>query len=346
MKEGRPLAEVLTQIKEESARKRDFIVPTDKLHYTDQGTIRFGIGDQQFEATPTSHCLRQIAARSGIPAPYVDRMAANNAPLLAHNINWWWQHEPEKRMLRTLDDGKIARAFLSSGYRLLENLDLAVMILPKLQALECEILSCEVTETRFYIQAATPKMEAKVVGDTVRCGIVVGNSEVGLGSLFIDPMLYKLGCLNGAIFQRVMQRYHIGRSNNGDTDGAAEYFTDATRKADDQAFWMKVGDVTDGIFNPERFAALVTKFEGAAEQKIIGTEAVEEVTRRYGFNETEKGMILNHLIAGGSSTVFGLVNAITRTASDVESYDHSIDLQRIGGDILELPKTTWQQQAK
>lgn len=352
MKQGRTIGQVLTQIKKEAKEKRDFITPTTRLHYspehTDQGVIQFRVGKEEFEATPTRHCLRQIASRSNIPAPYVDRMMGEHAALLATNINYWWKNQPEKRMLRTLLNGShTARAFLSERYRPLENADLAAVVLPKLEKLKCEILSCEVTETRFYIQAATPKIEAKLVGDRVRAGIVVSNSEVGQGQLSIEPLLYYLRCLNGMIMPRAMGRYHIGRKGEeGELDKASEYFTDATREMDDRAFWMKVKDVTDGLFQPARFAAMVAQFEGAQEQKVTFKDAIEEMTDRYKFNEAERDAVLNHFIEGGQPNVFGLVNAVTRTATDVESYDRSIELQRIGGEILELPKTVWQRLGK
>ena len=63
--------------------------------------------------------------------------------------------------------------------------------------------------------------------------------------------------------------------------------------------------------------------------------------QRFQLNDNEKDNILNHLIEGGDLSLFGLINAVTRTASDVESYDRSIELQRIGGKIIELPKNVW-----
>ena len=51
--------------------------------------------------------------------------------------------------------------------------------------------------------------------------------------------------------------------------------------------------------------------------------------------------ILNHLARGGNATLWGLVNAITRTAEDVASYDRAIELERYGGMALELPASTF-----
>jgi hypothetical protein len=349
MKQGRTLSDVAAQIKREAGERADFRVPTDRLAFTDDGTIRFAVTKLKkktdYEAAPTNHCLRQICSRANIPATYVDRMKDGNAPLLAQNINWWWKHTPDKRMLRTLKNGHhTARAFLSERYRPLENADLAAAILPKLAQLECEILSCEITETRFYIQAATPKIEAKLVGDVVRAGIVISNSEVGAGALGLDPLLYTLGCLNGMVLKRIMSRYHVGRRSDPlfELDSAAEYYTDATREMDDRAFWMKVKDVAEAMFDPAAFKQRVALFQSTAAQKIKPVEAVEEITERYRFNEAEKEAVLDHLIEGGQPNLYGLINAVTRTATDVESYDRSMELQRIGGEILELPKSVWQ----
>jgi hypothetical protein len=345
MKQGRPLAEVASQIKREAKARRDFRVPTNHLRFSDAGEIGFKIKRDNYSVSPTRHCLRQICARSGIPAQYAERMTGDHASLLAQNINHWWKHTPENRMLRTLMNGdNTARAFLSERYRPLENADLAAAILPKLEQLNCAVLSCDITETRFYIQAATPKVQAKMVGDVVQAGVVISNSEVGAGALGIDPLLYYLRCLNGMVMPRVMSRTHIGRRSDPlfELDSAAEYYTDATKEMDDRAFWMKVRDVADGLFDPARFKAMVEKFESSTEQKIKPVEAVEEVSERFKFNDTERDAVLNHLIEGKHGTsLFGLINAVTRTATDVESYDRSIELQRVGGEILELPKSTW-----
>ena len=348
MKTGKTLAQFASQIKQERDSKHDFIASTSKLRYLpDQtvGRVAFKADGKQYEVAPTRHCLRQIAARSNIPAQYVDRMQGEHSPLLAENINYWWKHNPEQRMVRTLLNGdSIARAFVSDSYRPLENADIAHYILPKLANLDCEVLSCEITETRLYIQAATPRVAAKLVGDRVQAGVVIGNSEVGAGSIFVDPLLYYLRCLNGMVLPSVMRRHHVGRDRYADfsMEEAAEYFTTRTKEMADKAFWMKVCDVVDGLFDRDRFNKMVAEFEMTAEQKIKRMDqAVEEVTERFKLNDDEKNDVLNHLIEGGQPNLFGLINAITRTATDVESYDRSIELQRIGGEVMRLPKHVW-----
>ncbi len=51
--------------------------------------------------------------------------------------------------------------------------------------------------------------------------------------------------------------------------------------------------------------------------------------------------MLRHLATGGDFTRFGLLNAVTRTAEDAESYDRAIELERVGGEILEMPRSAF-----
>ena len=54
------------------------------------------------------------------------------------------------------------------------------------------------------------------------------------------------------------------------------------------------------------------------------------------FTEEEGGGILRHFADGGDLSQYGLLNAVTRFSQDVESYDRATELERIGGQVLEL----------
>lgn len=62
------------------------------------------------------------------------------------------------------------------------------------------IASCEVTEGNLYLKVINKAIRAEVKpGDVVQAGFVVSNSEVGLGSLRVEPLVYRLVCSNGLI---------------------------------------------------------------------------------------------------------------------------------------------------
>ena len=69
--------------------------------------------------------------------------------------------------------------------------------------------------------------------------------------------------------------------------------------------------------------------------------AVAELGKVYPVTQGERDSILTHLIRGGDYSKWGMVNAITETANDHPSYDRAVELQAMGGRLLELKPTEW-----
>lgn len=350
MKSGKTLQEMAVELERQQKAKRDFVAPTSQLEIkveNDKTEIGGGAdyklrvnGQGLFDVANLGH--EQIAGRVGIPQKYYDRMRVELPHLLARNVNTWFVHQPEKRMVRTLDGN--VRAFLSDRYRPLDNFDLADVAFSTLIDKGVKVESTELTERRLYIKAVTPKLEMEVKkGDVVQAGIVISNSEVGCGSVKVEPMVFRLVCSNGLISNdHAMRKYHVGRSGS-EGDMAAEFFRSETRLADDKAFWMKVRDVIEGSFKQDVFERIVNSMKLAAAKNITGDieKAVEITQEKFGLSDNERSGVLRHLIQGGDISQWGLVNAITRTAQDAPEYDRSTDLERLGGTVLELPQRDW-----
>jgi hypothetical protein len=303
----------------------------------------FAIKGSFREVKPTERCLNQIGNRVGIPRAYMHRMQTEAPELLARNVNHWFKSQPEMRMLRTLENGHhVGRAFLSQRYRPLDNHDLVEAVLPKLIDAGCEVKSCQLTDSRLYIQATTPKITAEVKkGDVVQAGITISNSEVGAGSVKVEPMAFRLVCLNGMIMPTAMRRHHVGRAGDGEwNEGeAAEVFSDSTRRLDDKAFWAKVNDVVNHSLTEIKFLEHVKRMTDSTKIETgKPLEAVEIVAKKFLLSEGESNSVLDHLAKGGDLSLWGLANAVTRTAEDVESYDRAVELERIGGEVIELPQ--------
>lgn len=288
-----------------------------------------------FKVTDIAH--RQIADRLGIPFKYYERMMNEYPKLLDEDVNSWLKFKAEKRMLRTLD-GKL-RAFLSNRYRRLDNLELVDHILPVIaQMKNCSIASCDITETHLYLKVINKSMKAEITeGDIVQAGFVVSNSEIGLGALKVEPLVYRLVCKNGMISKDYAhKKYHTGR-NVEDTDNAYELYSDETLKADDKAYFMKVQDIISAAVDETKFMLTVDKMRQAKSIKTGDNpvETVEVLGDKYLLNKNERASVLRHFIMDGNFSQFGLVNAVTRTSQDVEDYNRATELERIGGTILE-----------
>ena len=346
MKTGSTLENLAAGIINQAKSKKDYAMDTRKLTMTDAADLQFNVGSDTRTVKLTKLCLEQISGRVGIPSKYMERMRTEAPALLARNVNHWFANAPETRMLRTIQNGEqTARAFLSQKYRPLDNYDLLNAVLPRIQDAGCEIKSCEVTEKRLYIQAVTARITGEIKkGDFVQAGIVISNSEVGCGSVKVEPLVYRLVCTNGMVLATAMRKHHVGKAGDGEWDegDAYEVFSDATRKLDDRAFWAKVNDVVTSSLDQVKFAAACDKLRATT---AIDTgkpqDAVEIVSKYFDLREGESDNVLTHLAKGGDLSLWGLANAVTRSAEDCDSYDRAIELERIGGQVVELPSNVF-----
>jgi len=347
MKEGMDIVALAQEIKRREAAKQDYTAPTTELsvgRLQEAGDdLQMQVGQKGcFGINEVAH--QQLGDHLGIPRRYYTRMQAEAPDLLAANINTWLIKKPSNRMIRTLD-GRV-RAFLSDRYQCLDNEMVAQAALPVLLNQEAfTIKSCTLTETRLYIQALSPRLMGEVkVGEVVQGGIVLSNSEVGLGAVMVEPLIFKLACTNGMIRSSALKRHHVGRRIEQGGE-AQEFYATETIKADINAFMLKIRDTVAHAFDELAFHKELELFRLAAEQKIPAGNiqaTVEEVTKRFDCSKGESDNILTRLIEGGDLSQWGLANAVTNLANDVESYDRAVELERKGGQIIDLSPREWQ----
>lgn len=351
MKSGGTLPDVLRQVRAIEAGKRDFLVPETLLDVeASEQDVKLVVANSKgglihmLNVRPRAHA--QIAQELGIPMAYYERMRLESPELLATNIKTWLSKRPDNstRLLRTVaggaygdkDDRPVLRAYLSDRYRPLDNLDLAEAVLPELTADGVKIESLGLTEDRFYLKAVSPKVNGAVrVGDEMQAGVVLSNSEVGAGSLRVEPFLFRLACLNGAIRDELSSRkYHIGRKGAASEDNAFQFFTDETRRADDKTFFLKIRDTVRAAFDMAFFKKGLEQMKRAAGIEVQGEAAdVIELLSEH-LRESERGRVLEAFIQGNDRTVYGVANAVTLASQSVESYDRATELERLGGLIV------------
>jgi uncharacterized protein DUF932 len=352
MKSGRTLVNLAQELERQLATKRDLLVPSSLLqcHTDEGGSLKMIIdardADEAYGVTDLAR--RQLAEKLKIPFTYFERMRTEQPALLDRNVNTWLQSDQEPRMIRTLD-GQV-RAVLSDRYRRLDNYDLAENVLPILQRLEgARFESVELTETKMYLKVVTPRVEYEIApGDVVQAGIVVSNSEVGCGTLSVQPLVYRLVCRNGLIASdRALRKTHIGRVLQPDEE-AITVFRDDTLAADDKAFFLKVRDVVETAVSEATFRQVAQKMQTTRDIRLAGdpVKAVEVLANRYTLNDSERAGVLRHLIVAGDLSAYGLVNAVTHFSHEVEDYDRATEFEALGGKLIELPAGDWKEMAE
>jgi hypothetical protein len=320
MKYGRSLQELAIELDRQAKVKKDYVATAGAMQMTAVNeNFDLVIGNTPFQLNENAH--RQLGLQLKIPAPYYERMRAENPGLLMANVNGWFQQSPDtRRMVRTLDG--TARAILSDRYRRIDNYEVAQTVLPIISEMQgARIESCELTDTRMYIKVVNERIQTEVVpGDIVQAGILISNSEVG--------MVADVG----------VGKRHVGRINES-VDGDFGIFRDETIEADDRAFLMKIEDTVRAAVDEARFNALVQKLRDAKEAPILPAAApkvVELAAKEFNIRQNESEGILGHLIAGGDLSLYGLANAVTRHAQDVQSYDRSTELEATGYKIITM----------
>lgn len=214
------------ELQRQNAAKQDFIGPAQVFELQPDGSTfsitHMNTGEQEtFGTTDLFH--RQVGSTLNIPAKYYDQMRKLKPDLLAQNVNAWFGDRDQSYMIRSMDYGygRVARALLSDRYRRIDNVEIASAVLPLFAGREeMEVVSAEVTENRLYLKIVNHRLEMAVVpGDYVQAGVVISNSEVGLGAVSVQPLVYRLVCSNGMCVQDFGDRprtcWQGGKSSGG-----------------------------------------------------------------------------------------------------------------------------------
>ena len=350
MKQGMTIQDAAKEIMRQSQAKADYLVNTANLHMeTCDGIPILRLLDESgvdrvepLDILTTAH--RQMSAYLNIPWKYYERMHQEDIGLLAQNVNTWLRKGPEQRMIRTID-GR-ARAFLSNRYRRIDNIDIARITLPIIQQMPDAIYeSCNLSDDYMFIKVVNPRLTAEVVpGDIVQAGVVISNSETGQGAVCVQPLIYRLVCSNGmTVNEARTRRNHIGRVTSADEN--LLIYSEATLRADDKAFVMKVQDTVRAAVDEARFTKILDKLRESKDKKLNTADlpgVVKLASSSMGITDAESEGVLQHLIEGTDYSLYGLANAVTRHSQDVESYDRASKLEEIGYQIITMSPALFQ----
>ena len=329
MKSGLTIQELAAEILRQKDSKEDYIVSTRRL---------------QMEPSGTDVVLRVLDENAGDRIEPLDIGPNANPELLTVNVNSWFERSDSQRMLRVLD-GK-ARAFLSNRYLRLDHLQIAEAVLPIIGEIpDARFESCQITEDRMYIKEVNHRLQQEVVpGDIVQAGVIISNSEVGLGSVNIQPLVYRLVCKNGMVVNdAATRRNHVGRINSADENFLL--YSAETLAADDHAFMLKIQDTVRAAVGEANFSRGVGMMREAAAVKMNTAnvpEVVRLASRDFGITDEEHPGVLQHLIEGKDLTLYGLANAVTRYSQDVENYDRASKLEEIGYQVMTMSPKLFQ----
>lgn len=362
-KGGRGFQDAYSLLKELEPTKLDVSLSASKMQYKG-GNLYFNLprkGGQkkEIELRPSSHFDGQIATSLGIPVRYYRKMRDESPELLDNNVNFWLEHQAENRtnngvhMVRAyMEDSSsaqgIARAFLGGSYLRIDHLDAIATVLEALknnqQVKDGKFIvdSCSLNLDNFYLRLKSqdiytdsvkllksyrrPDGKGADTSNYIYSGLIIKNSETGMGQFEVAPTGVVAKCNNMQIFSdSVLQRRHVGVKLE---DGIN--WSGATRL---QAHELVKSMMTDAIETYLSQDFLETKVRSLEEAKLgieHRTETIQQLAKSRGFSEGVTDNLVESFLGGGDYSTFGVKQALTFTAQSQKA-DARYDLEKVAG---------------
>jgi hypothetical protein len=266
-------------------------------------------------------CHNQIAEKLEIPLKYYHRMEEETPELLARNVNTWLERSGKDYFVRGMGDS--VRAFLSDRYRVIDHLDVLMCALNELQAHSAENEDCFLSEIEMNIKVKSQRLRdfMRHKDDLIMGGLFLANSETGHKALRVEPRLFRVKCSNGMIIEELITRQvHLG---NGD-------------ELLDEMIYLSLRRSIRELFG--RFGDIVNLLRESTEAKIRNPQKlIQNVVEQYRLSDAQKANILMAFGAEPEYDKYGIANAVTLAAQKEETWEKSVELERIGGNLISLP---------
>jgi hypothetical protein len=309
--------------------------------------------------TPTEVCDQGIADKLGIPGAYLRKLREQRPGLYDANVNGWLEGDDRRFLVRCLrgdSGGGVARAFLSDGYKIIDHLDVLLAALEGVRqaGFPVQVTGCDLTGRRMYVRVLCEQVAvmAPVLlagyrspytgasgadNPVVSAGFVLTNSETGCGAFTLTPRLVARVCDNGMTIPRDAQRaIHLGERLE---EGVVSWSGNTLDKML-ALITAKTSDSIATFLDPGYVGRQVRDMERAAGHPVTDPQqAVETVSARLRFTDTQARDILDHFIRGGDLTAGGVMHAVTSAAQAQDDADTAHEMEGLALRALDLAAT-------
>ena len=363
------LADLAALLRDQQTRKLDVVAPAAALRSAGARLVIDGTGAQLSADgvtttagtyTPTGVCDDGLAEKLGIPAAYLRRLRTEHPSLYDANVNGWLGRTGKSYLVRCLrgdSGGGVARAFLSSNFRMIDNLDVLLAALDGLRqaGVPAGIDGCDLTPRRMYVRVISPAVRALAPGllagyrspftgqsgadnPVVFAGWVLSNSETGCGAFTITPRLVVQVCGNGMTITRdALRAVHLG----GRLDDGVIRWSGDTQQRNLDLITAQARDAVTTFLDTSYVEKKIAEMSQAAGQPVDDPQAtVEIVCQRLRFTDEQQKTILAHFIRGGDLTAGGVMHAVTSTAQTLTDADTAHEMEAQALPALELAAHT------
>lgn len=348
------LHDLMTRVHED--QKEDFAFRHQHLEmtYDPERSFRIRVGndlDIPFNAHFQSQASASLA--KGLDTFTRDCLANNRPDLIVDVHNRLFRDQPRDRkaMVRTISNGmpKHGRAFLSDSFRRIDDDVVFGAMLPVIaeHKEKFEAIGGKRTDYKTFLKVVSrePVFQIQSGGRTRRfhVGFAASNSEVGQGYTAAHAFFTDAFCKNGCIWSQKsivdMKMAHRGSKIRSDFEGL---IGDAINRAKAEEAVHLIEEATKAACSFDDYGPFIDMIESAARDEIAGepVKVLEAVAERVKLTKPEVEKLPLYYNAD-EPTRLGVNSAITALAQKASSYDRRVELERAGGEVLAMPKRTW-----
>lgn len=361
------LGSLVDLLRDENVRRHDLVVPAAALTMSEAGHVGMftpptidenGVTEAGFHTVePTTVAHEQIGSAFDIPRGYYKRMMDGHGDLLAENVNHWLSGDDRSFFVRTLSASEgqpaVMRALLSDRFRPMDDLDTLLAALEGVRAAGVATSDLNITadrsDRRMYVRIDAPgvTIEAPDLTDryvdprtgrtglsypVVSAGVVIRNSDVGMGAWAIAPRITFLVCKNGMTRTTEAQRkVHVGARHD---DGVVDW-SDETLRRELAVITSKTTDAVRTFLTVGYLEGVANELRGFKATTLADPlAAVAEVTKGLNYSKDDAESILQSFVKGGDLTALGVGQAITNVAQDLDA-DKAADFENDSWSAME-----------
>lgn len=325
------LPALISQVEKEEQTKKDFLVNTRSMLVGTENSesyiiIPTGRSRQSFRLNDTAR--QQLASRLNVPLPFAERLRTEEPALYDRTFNTLLHRKDEQRLIRTNGDDT-CRAFLSKNYKIMDHDEFLRTVLPLLSLNSClNVQEAFLSDSHLQLSITLEENDRHVrPGDPVKYGVVLLNSEVGLGSLSLSSFIYRLVCSNGLVVperEGSLRRIHLGRAMADVNDSY------------NKSIWREYSNAIKELLTGKRFEEIMASMRAAAAKPIVkdAEVIVEEIGKKFNLSKEEQALVKTQYEANADMSVWGLINAVTEVAKEATTIQRRNELQIIGGKLL------------
>lgn len=302
--------QVEERITEDDRNKWDRSVAAKELRIATDGALELTNGG----CTPKRFVLSDLATsqmcqRLSIPALYYRRLPGGlQASVANHDLN---RLSENVYLMRGKDEW--VRAFLSSEYVTYDNGHIAETVKSLLHGANVSVKSFVLEETHLFLKIISDEIVDRESG--LKAGIMIGNSEVGLGSVTAEPFVFRLACTNDLVVSKAQSFRHPH----------ARLSLDELRKGTALAISLAF----------DLAATVLDTFLKTREAPIADpVETIRKLTESRKLSRKFADEVVSSYVAEPEPTRFGVINAFTRAAQKLGPLQR-IEVERFAGTLIE-----------